>query len=152
MSVLTTTPHIPAAASGSAPAALSRRLPSYAVVGASCTVAYLVLFWALSAILPSMAANTAAMLTTAIANTAANRRFTFGVTGRAGAVRDHLGGLIAFLIGLGISTLSLAVLPSGSSATAELIAVILANGLASAIRFALLQGWVFNPRLRSTTH
>jgi putative flippase GtrA len=139
MSVLTTTSHAPA--SGSAPAEISRRLPSYAVVGATCTVAYLVLFWALSVMLPSMAANTVA-----------NRRFTFGVTGSAGAVRDHLGGLIAFLIGLGISTLSLAVLPSGSSATAELIAVILANGLASAIRFALLQGWVFNPRLRSTTH
>jgi putative flippase GtrA len=150
MSVLTTTSHAPA--SGSAPAEISRRLPSYAVVGATCTVAYLVLFWALSVMLPSLAANTVAMLTTAIANTAANRRFTFGVTGSAGAVRDHLGGLIAFLIGLGISTLSLAVLPSGSSATAELIAVILANGLASAIRFALLQGWVFNPRLRSTTH
>ncbi|TMR98317.1 GtrA family protein [Nonomuraea basaltis] len=148
MSVMTATPHVPATAAGSAPTALSRRLPSYAVVGSMCTVAYLVLFWALSAILPSMAANTVAMLTTAIANTAANRRFTFGVTGRAGAVRDHLGGLIAFLIGMGISTLSLAVIPSDSSAAVELAAVILANGLASAIRFVLLQGWVFNPRLR----
>ncbi|MGN9840637.1 GtrA family protein [Nonomuraea sp. H19] len=145
MSATTAPPQAPA------PTSVSRRLPSYAVVGSACTVAYLVLFWALSMILPSMVANTVAMLTTAIANTAANRRFTFGVTGKAGAVRDHLGGLIAFLIGLGISTLSLAVLPSAASETAELIAVVLANGLASAIRFGLLQGWVFNPRPRPAT-
>jgi putative flippase GtrA len=112
-------------------------------------VAYLVLFWALSTILPSMAANTVAMLITGIANIAANRRYTFGVIGRAGAVRDHLGGLVAFLIGLGISTVSLAVLPSAPSRTAQLVAVILANGVSSSIRFVLLQGWVFNPRLRS---
>lgn len=152
MSVLTVTPHAPATAPGSAPTAVARRLPSYAVVGSMCTVAYLVLFWALSMILPSMAANTAAMLITAIANTAANRRFTFGVTGRAGAVRDHVGGLIAFLIGLGISTLGLAVLPPDSSQAAELLAVILANGLSSTVRFVLLQGWVFNPRLRTRAH
>ncbi|WP_188192133.1 GtrA family protein [Nonomuraea sp. SYSU D8015] len=148
MSATIATPQAPATGAGSAPTALTRRLPSYAVVGSLCTVAYLVLFWALSAILPSTAANTAAMLITTVANTAANRRFTFGVSGRAGAVRDHVGGLIAFLIGLGISTLSLAVLPADSSQAAELTAVILTNALASAIRFALLQGWVFNPRLR----
>lgn len=148
MSTVTSHPPVPAAAAGSAPTAVARRLPSYAVVGSVCTVVYLTLFWMLSLVLPSMAANIVAMLTTTVANTAANRRFTFGVTGRAGAVRDHAGGLIAFLIGLGISTLSLSVLPSDASQVAELTAVILANALSSTIRFVLLQGWVFNPRLR----
>jgi hypothetical protein len=61
---------------------------------------------------------------------------------------DHLGGLLAFLAGLAVSTLSLGVLPSSSSATVELVAVILANGLSSAIRFLILQTWVFGPGTR----
>ena len=39
-----------------------------------------------------MTANAVALVATAVANTAANRRFTFGVQGRAGLTGDHIGG------------------------------------------------------------
>lgn len=131
-----------------APAATSirRQIPAFAVIGAICTVAHLALFWALRAVLPPVAANAVALLVTAVANTAANRRFTFGVRGRAGALRHHLGGLVAFVAGLALTSAGLAALPGGASRAAELAAVIVANGLATLLRFLLLRSWVFAPR------
>src|SRR5699024_6060822 len=89
------------AASGSArrPAG-SLRLPhqifSFVVIGAFSTVAFALLFVVLSPALGPQSANFAALLLTAIANTAANRRLTFGVRGPAGAVRHQGQGLVAF--------------------------------------------------------
>ncbi|MGN9837099.1 glycosyltransferase [Nonomuraea sp. H19] len=128
------------------PAGMARQLPAFALIGVVSTLAYLLLFSALGAVLPSMAANAVALLVTAIANTAANRRFTFGVSGRARAVRNHLEGLIVFFIGLGLTTASLALLPATASHAVELIAVTIANALATLLRFVLLRAWVFNPR------
>ena len=54
-------------------------------MGVASTVAYLALYVLLRAVLPAVAANALALLVTAVANTAANRRFTFEVAGRAGA-------------------------------------------------------------------
>ena len=50
--------------------------------------------------LGAQAANLVALLVTAVGNTAANRRFTFGVGGRADAARHHLEGLVVFGLGL----------------------------------------------------
>ena len=44
---------------------------------------------------------------TAVANTAANRRITFGVRGRPGAVRHQAQGLAIFAVGLAVTTGSL---------------------------------------------
>ena len=49
----------------------------------------------------AQAANLLALLVTAVANTAANRRFTFGVRGRGSAARHQLQGLAVFGLGLG---------------------------------------------------
>ncbi|MEN3533972.1 bifunctional glycosyltransferase family 2/GtrA family protein [Microbispora sp. ZYX-F-249] len=122
------------------------QIPVFAVVGAISTVAHLVLFWMLRSLLPPVAANAIALFVTAVANTAANRRFTFGVRGRAGALRHHLGGLVAFVAGLALTSGGLAALPAGASRAAELAAVIVANGLATLLRFLLLRSWVFAPR------
>jgi putative flippase GtrA len=122
-----------------------RRLPSYALIGSVCTAAHMLIFWVLSEVMSAEVANAIAMLTTTIASTAANRRFTFGVTGTSGALRDQLGGLMAFLIALSMTTLSLAALPTTASQTTQLAAVLLANGLASGVRFTLLQAWIRNP-------
>jgi glycosyltransferase involved in cell wall biosynthesis len=54
-----------------------RQLPSFAAIGAVSTLAYLGLFWVLRSALSAVAANALALLVTAVANTAANRRFTF---------------------------------------------------------------------------
>ena len=56
----------------------------------------------------AQAANFVALLVTAVANTAANRRFTFGVRGAARAARHHVEGLIVFGIALAITSGSLA--------------------------------------------
>ncbi|MBG0831045.1 glycosyltransferase [Planomonospora sp. ID67723] len=131
------------------PAGMVRQLPRFAVIGAVSTLAHLGLFVALRAVAPAVAANALALLITAIANTAANRRFTFGVTGRAGALRHQLQGGLAFLVGLLLSTGGLALLKlllPGAPAAAEVAAVIAANALATLVRFLLLRGWVFTPR------
>ncbi|HEX2806816.1 MAG TPA: GtrA family protein, partial [Kineosporiaceae bacterium] len=96
-------------------------------------------------------ANALALLLTAVANTAANRRFTFGARGRDKAVRHQAEGLMVFVIGLGVSSGSLAllhaVLPRPATA-AELAALVAANLLATVIRFVMLKSWVFHPGRR----
>ncbi|MEV0346041.1 bifunctional glycosyltransferase family 2/GtrA family protein [Nonomuraea sp. NPDC050680] len=132
------------------PRGMAAQLPRFAVVGVVSTLAYLLLFSGLRQAIPVLAANAIALLVTAVANTAANRRFTFGVTGSAGAMRHQFEGLIAFLVGLALTSGGLALLPDGVSHGAELVAVVVANALATLVRFLLLRVWVFNPR-RSTS-
>ena len=66
----------------------------------------------------AQAANLVALLLTAIANTAANRRFTFGVAGASKAARHHVEGLIVFAIALAITSGALALLHVFVAATA----------------------------------
>ncbi|RVX42870.1 putative flippase GtrA [Nonomuraea polychroma] len=131
------------------PKGMARQLPRFAIVGVFSTLAYLALYSLLRQMVPPLAANAVALLVTAVANTAANRRFTFGVTGSAGAMRDQLEGLIAFLVGLALTSGSLSLLPDGVSHGVELIAVIIANAAATLVRFLLLRVWVFNPKRRT---
>ncbi|MFF4414121.1 glycosyltransferase [Streptosporangium sp. NPDC001559] len=131
------------------PTGMAGQLPSFAVIGAVSTLAHLGLFVLLRLLMPAVAANAVALLVTAVANTAANRRFTFGVTGRTGALRHQFEGGVAFLAGLLLSTGGLALLhrlAPGAPAAAEVTAVVAANALATLIRFLLLRTWVFNPR------
>ncbi|MBN6051992.1 bifunctional glycosyltransferase family 2/GtrA family protein [Nonomuraea sp. RK-328] len=128
------------------PRGMARQLPRFAVVGVFSTLAYLLLFSGLRQAVPAFTANAVALLVTAVANTAANRRFTFGVTGSSGALRQQFEGLIAFLVGLALTTGGLALLPDGVSHGVELVAVVVANALATLVRFLLLRVWVFNPR------
>jgi putative flippase GtrA len=130
----------------SLPAGMRRQLPSFVVIGIFSTLAYLALFWVLRGFLPAVAANGIALLVTAVANTAANRRYTFGVTGSSGALRHQIEGLMAFLVGLALTTGVLALLPASASRWLELAGVIFANALATLVRFLLLRVWVFNPR------
>ncbi|WP_188187661.1 bifunctional glycosyltransferase family 2/GtrA family protein [Nonomuraea sp. SYSU D8015] len=131
------------------PKGMARQLPRFAIVGVVSTLAYLALYSLLRQVVPPLAANAVALLVTAVANTAANRRFTFGVTGSAGAMRHQLEGLIAFLVGLALTSGSLSLLPAGVSHGVELIAVIVANAAATLVRFLLLRVWVFNPKRRT---
>jgi putative flippase GtrA len=128
---------------------LLRQAVRFAAVGIASTIAYLVLFLLLHHVIGAQAANLVALLTTAIANTAANRRFTFGVVGIAKAGRHHVEGLIVFLIALLITSGSLACLHAFDHQPhrlLELSVLVLANLLATAARFVLLRGWVFHPR------
>ena len=125
------------------------QLPSFAVIGVVSTLAYLVLFSILRAVFPAYMANTVALAATAIANTAANRRYTFGVRGSSNALRHQIEGGVAFLIGLALTNGALAVLHAASATpahTVELAALIAANAMATLVRFLLMRAWVFNPK------
>ncbi len=80
-------------ASRTEPAGQRRRtvgqLIRFAGVGVVSTLAYSVIFLLLGIVLNSFVANTLALLITAVANTAANRRLTFGVRGNEGLAGDH---------------------------------------------------------------
>ena len=116
----------------------------------SSTAAYLLLFMMLQGSLGAQVANLIALLLTAIGNTAANRRFTFGVGGRGNVARHHVEGLIVFGIALAITSGSLAGLharcrpapPTWSSSRCWCWPIC----VATAVRFVLLRGWVFHPR------
>ena len=132
-----------------APGSLLRQAVRFTVIGVASTIAYLLLFVALHHAVGAQAANLLALLLTAVANTAANRRFTFGVRGAVGAARHQIEGLVVFGIALAITSGSLAVLHlmmSQPHRTVELAVLVGANLTATAIRFVLLRGWVFHPR------
>ncbi len=128
---------------------LLRQVVRFGAIGVASTAAYLLIFLMLHGVIGAQAANLVGLLLTAMANTAANRRFTFGVSGRAGVARHHAEGLIVFAIALAITSGALAILhgvvPSPHHLV-ELGVLVAANLLATAVRFVLLRGWVFHPR------
>nr|WP_256788030.1 bifunctional glycosyltransferase family 2/GtrA family protein [Frankia sp. AvcI1] len=130
------------------PRGLPGQLVRFAIIGVASTLAYLVLFVLLRTATGAQAANLLALLITAVANTAANRRLTFGLTGAAQAGRHHLQGLVVFAIGLGLTSGSLAALHAASDHPGrglEVTVLVLANLLSTVIRFLLLRAWVFRP-------
>jgi putative flippase GtrA len=91
-------------------------------------------------------ANAVSLLVTAVANTAANRRFTFGLRGRAGVVRHQARGLAAFGAGLALTAAALAGLHAAvpqPGRALEVAVLVAASLVATVLRFALYRGWVF---------
>nr|WP_099040810.1 bifunctional glycosyltransferase family 2/GtrA family protein [Mycobacterium neglectum] len=132
-----------------APRSLLRQAVRFGAVGVVSSVAYIALFMAMQGSLGAQSANLIALLLTAIGNTAANRRFTFGIGGRTNVARHHVEGLIVFAIALAITSGSLAVLHllvADPHHLIELVVLVMANLMATAARFVLLRGWVFHPR------
>ncbi len=128
------------------PPGLTRQLVRFGVVGVFSTLAYLALFVLLHHPLGSQGANVAALLSTTVANTALNRRFTFGVVGRQRRTRQQLQGLIVFGLALVLTSGTLAVAHSLHSApppSLELALLVTANAVATLMRFLLLRRWVF---------
>ncbi|MCO1594266.1 bifunctional glycosyltransferase family 2/GtrA family protein [Micromonospora sp. RHAY321] len=131
-----------AASPAQVPVGLPRQLVRFAAVGVASTLAYLLLFVATRGTLGAQPANLLALLVTAVANTAANRRLTFGITGRRHAGRHHVQGLLAFVLGLALTSGSLAVLHAVDAAptrSVELAVLVGANLAATVLRFVLLR-------------
>ncbi|MEV6667797.1 bifunctional glycosyltransferase family 2/GtrA family protein [Streptomyces nigra] len=128
------------------PDGLAGQLLRFGAVGAVSTLGYVLLYALLRPAAGPQAANAVALLLCALANTAANRRLTFGVRGRDGALRHQAKGLLVFLVGLALTSGSLAVLhgvaPDAARAT-ELVVLVAANLGATLLRFLLLRAWVF---------
>jgi putative flippase GtrA len=139
-------PELRAAADVPAQPRLAGQLARFILVGVASTAAYVLLYLLLRGVLPAQAANAISLLLTAVANTAVNRRVTFGIRGRQHAARHQLRGLIAFGIGLALTSAALAALHASVAQpgrAAELTVLIAANLTATLVRFILYRGWVF---------
>jgi putative flippase GtrA len=115
-------------------------------IGVLSTLAYAVLFLALSGMLGAAGANALALALTAVGNTAANRAFTFGVRGNEQLVRHHIRGALVFVLTLALTTGALAVLHGLDTAPAraiELAVLVAASVTATITRYVALRTWVF---------
>jgi putative flippase GtrA len=134
------------------PAGLTRQLVRFAAVGAASTVTYVALYALLRRGLGAQAANLAALLVTAVANTAANRRVTFRTARGRGAGHHQFRGLPVFLLALALTSGALAGLQAATASPGlalELAVLTAANLTASVLRFVLLRSFVFRSRRRS---
>ncbi|MBT2534545.1 bifunctional glycosyltransferase family 2/GtrA family protein [Arthrobacter sp. ISL-48] len=121
------------------------QLVRFGAIGVVSTLAYLLLFLACRGFMDPQLANFLALLSTAVANTAANRRFTFGIQGGSYAARHHFEGLIVFGLGLGLTSGALALVHGMTTPGrwSELATVTAANLAATALKFLLFRLWVF---------
>ena len=138
-----------AAATAGTAGAVGTQVALFAVVGAFSTLAYAVLYLVLREAMTPMWANATALVLTAIANTAANRRLTFGVRGRDHVLRHQLQGLVIFGVGLGVTSGLLAALHATTTqpgALTEVVLLTLGNLLVTVGRFVAMRRWVFARR------
>ncbi|MFJ5259377.1 glycosyltransferase [Streptomyces sp. NPDC088387] len=125
---------------------LRSQLIRFAAIGALSTLAHLGLYAALRPAAGAQTANALALFLCALANTAANRRLTFGVRGRGGALRHQARGLAVLAVGLALTSGSLALLhhtAPDAGARVELVVLVAANLAATLLRFLLFRAWVF---------
>jgi putative flippase GtrA len=124
----------------------TRQLVSFAGIGVLSTLGYLSLYLGLRIAVPAVTANAVSLAVTTVANTAANRRVTFGIRDRRGRFLQQLQGFGAFAVALVVTTAAVALLryadPHPSHA-AEATVLVLSNLGATALRYQLLRGWVF---------
>jgi putative flippase GtrA len=127
------------------PPGLAGQAVRFAAIGVASTLAYLLLFVLFRGTIGAQPANLLALLLTAVANTATNRRVTFGRTGRT-PLRVHGQGLAVFALGVGVTSGALAVLSAAVAAPGlalQLAVLIAASTVATALRFVLFRRWIF---------
>lgn len=130
---------------------LVQQIMRFAAVGVCSTLAYALLYLVLAGFWPAQLANVVSLLVTAVLNTWANRRFTFGITELRGRARHQLQGLLVFLLAWAMTSGSLLTLHATApeaGAGAELAVLTAANLVATIVRFVLLRAWVFHQALR----
>lgn len=123
---------------------LARHAAGFTLVGLACTALHLLLFLILRGPLGVLPGNGVALVLATLANTAANRRFTFGLRGYRHLTRHHGQGLALLVAGIGLTSGALALLRWcwPLAPTAAQLAVLLFTGLvATAARFVVFRRW-----------
>lgn len=142
-------PRLDLALASPAPAAsadLASQFVRFASIGAVSTLVFGALFALLVEPLGALSADVIALAICSVANTAANRRLTFALRGRAGRVRHYTAGLALATLPLALTIMTLVALSAiGETALVPMIvALTTANGCAAIVRFLALRSWVFD--------
>ena len=130
------------------PVGLGPQLVRFSTVGAVSTVVYVVLYGLLRSPLGPWWANAVALLATMLGNTQVNRAWTFRRGGRTDLARSYAAAGVAFVVGLVASTLALAAVRAvieDPPLVADMIALVPASIVATAVRFLLFRHWIFRP-------
>jgi putative flippase GtrA len=128
---------------------LATPVARFVAIGVGSTLAYALLFLLLAGALGSATASAVALSLTAIGNTAANRRLTFGIRGRDGLARQLAAGFVVFVLALGLTNGALSVLHDLDRHAPRLLeaaVLVLATLAATATRYVALSSWVFRGR------
>ncbi|WP_321160699.1 GtrA family protein [Janibacter hoylei] len=120
-------------------------------MGVASTLLHLGLFALLATAvgLGSQTANVAALLVATVANTWANRRWTFGIRGSAGSLRHQLQGLLVFGGTWAMTSGALGLLHAAWPATpvaVETLVIGVANIAATVVKFVAMRSWIFADR------
>lgn len=126
------------AVSAAAPRGLVGQLVSFGVVGVVSTIAYYVIYLLCRLVMGPQISNLVSLLTTQIWNTSANRRHTFGLRSREGMVKHQLSGLLAFGVGLLLTSGSLWALHHWSPGVSRWVEVLVLL-VATLVRFVTLR-------------
>ena len=125
---------------------LQLELSRFVVIGVIMTIAYALLYVVLRIWLDASLANALALGLLAPVNTQVNRRYTFGVRGRARLLRQHAAGALVYALALvlteGALRLLHALIPHAARLT-EVIVLIVASAAATLSRYVVLRTWVF---------
>jgi len=128
------------------PHGMTGQVARFAAIGVTSTLAYLLIYALLRDPLGAFGANLVGLVITAVANTAANRRLTFGVKGREGAAAHQVQGLVVFGLGLALTSGALLALHTwwpGAHQLAEMAVLVVANALSTVLRFVAFRAWIF---------
>jgi putative flippase GtrA len=122
---------------------------TFAVIGALSTAAHLLLYALFRQDMAPHVANGLALLVTAVLNTQANRRLTFGIRGTRDLLTDHVAGLGAYGLALAITSGALSLLliaDPRAGVVLETSALIGGSVVATLSRFFLLRWWMTRHR------
>ncbi|MGB8858015.1 MAG: bifunctional glycosyltransferase family 2/GtrA family protein [Ilumatobacteraceae bacterium] len=117
-----------------------RQIVVFGKIGVVSTLVSLALFLWLRGSTGAVLANLIAVGATAVGNTWANRRYTFGYRNARERGRHYMGGVVISLAGLGLTSLALA---NVAGSLAQVLVLLMMWSLTTVARFGLLRQWVF---------
>lgn len=121
----------------------------FGLVGAFTTVLHLGLFAAFDAgvgVLSAQSANAVALSLATVVNTGVNRRWTFGVRQRRGAMKNQVQGFAVFGLTWALTALALVLLGAAWPAAptfAQTLVVGVGTVTSTALKFVLMRSWMF---------